>query len=91
MRLDDLVYRLATTLPQHRKKLLFALIGGLVAAYYYNRQTAALKEESEQKELVNGPKKGKNKRVGVNADFFQQLKRLLPVCVPGNFNVIILF
>lgn len=94
MRIDDFVYRLATSLPRHRKKVLFSLIGALVAAYFYNKtcKLAAAKEESSPVVIpAAGADKDKKKncsgagsrRVGVNAAFFNQLKRLLPICVPG--------
>jgi hypothetical protein len=86
MRIDDLVYRLATSLPRHRKKLLFSLLGSLLAAYYYNKscQQAAAKEDKELVVVIPDKKNSsKTKPVGVNAAFYNQLKRLLPICVPG--------
>ena len=89
MRIDDLVYRLATSLPRQRKKLLFSLLGGLLAAYFYNRKLQQVaKEEKEPCLVIPTDKKNASgaKRVGVNAAFYNQLKRLLPICVPGTFN-----
>ena len=87
MRLDELVYHLATNIPRHRKKVLFGLIGSLLAAYFYNKSCQSTAKEDQQSVMIPATEKNKKgsgtRRVGVNAAFYNQLKRLLPVCVPG--------
>lgn len=82
MALDKLLLSIANGVPRHRKKFLIALLGGLLAAYYYNRKNLKLQGECPEK------KEGKNIKgdipiVGVNLAFIQQLKKIIPICIPG--------
>lgn len=79
MAIESALYDLASRVPRHRKKFLFALLGGLVAAYYYNRKNKNLQGECPAKD----EKKNEIPRVGVNLAFIQQLRKLLPICIPG--------
>lgn len=45
-----------------------------------------LKKQFKPKSTSTKPKdndKKKHKKVGVNSDFIEQMKKLLPVCIPG--------
>lgn len=85
MGLDDTIYNLACGVPRHRKKFLFALLSALVAAYYYNRKCLKLKRECPEVRVSEG--RGRRDRhhakVGVNMAFIQQLRKLVPICIPG--------
>ena len=81
MALDKLLLSLANGVPRHRKKFLIALLGGLLAAYYYNRKNMKLQRECPEKKAHKNPKE--SHKVGVNLAFLQQLKKLIPICIPG--------
>lgn len=82
MGFDDFVYLLKCRIPQHRNKFGLALIGALVSAYYYNRKCWKLKNECP--EVARAAEQANDhRRVGVNFQFIQQLRKLLPICVPG--------
>lgn len=86
MALDKLLLSFANGVPRHRKKFLIALLGGLLAAYYYNRNNMKLQRECpEKKEAERNPKE--TPRVGVNLAFIQQLKKIIPICIPGKINL----
>lgn len=95
MAFEQILLNLANRVPRHRKKFLIALLGGLLAAYYYNRKNVKLQKECppEKKEnLVNsGSGSKENLKVGVNLAFIQQLKKIIPICIPGKDKLFILF
>lgn len=41
------------------------------------------KKQTSQQQQQQQQNKKKHKKVGVNAEFFEQMKKLLPICVPG--------
>lgn len=84
MALDNLLLSLANGVPRHRKKFLIALLGGLLAAYYYNRKNMKLQRECPEKKVVGkNSRAGDGPKVGVNLAFIQQLKKIIPICIPG--------
>lgn len=68
-----------STLAQGKKPLTGVLVISLIYAIYKARQQF----KSNIKATLPQPNKKKYKKVGVNAEFFQQMKKLLPICVPG--------
>lgn len=87
MAIENVLYDLASRVPRHRKKFIFALLGGLLAAYYYNRKNKNLQGECPAKD----EKKNEIPKVGVNLAFIQQLRKLLPICIPGITSKLFLF
>lgn len=89
MQLDDLAYNLVMSVPKYRKRLLFVAIGGLMSVYMANKKVIddhISGRAQLERELKRDSRKSSGKptrRVGVNALFFSQLKRILPICVPG--------
>ena len=81
--IEQVLINLASGVPRHRKKFLFALLGGLLAAYYYNRKNLKLQKDCQPVE--KGEKNKESMKVGVNLAFIQQLKKIIPICIPGNF------
>ena len=88
MALESALLNIAGGVPRHRKKFLFALLGGLLAAYYFNRKNKKLQKEcketrpnSTNSNTTNNAANGNN--VGVNLAFIQQLKKIIPICIPG--------
>jgi ATP-binding cassette subfamily D (ALD) protein 3 len=75
-----------STLAQGTKKPLSGvLVVSLIYAIYKAKKQFKLNINRGDK---NSPqqqpnKKKQHKKVGVNADFFEQMKKLLPICVPG--------
>lgn len=82
MALDKLLLSFANGVPRHRKKFLIALLGGLLAAYYYNRNNKKLQRECPPEKKVERNSK-EIPKVGVNLAFIQQLKKIIPICIPG--------
>lgn len=93
MQLDDLAYDLVMSVPKYRKRLLFVAIGGLMSVYMANKKviddhiSGRAQLERQQKRDSRKSSGKPTRRVGVNALFFSQLKRILPICVPGNLNI----
>jgi ATP-binding cassette subfamily D (ALD) protein 3 len=92
MGLDDAVYNAVTAIPRHRRKFALVLVLTLSSLYVLNkrrrealrsveRKTAPLPESAPLDDNNSG--KGSKKRVGVDAQFVAQLRRLLPICIPG--------
>lgn len=81
MALEQVLITLANGVPRHRKKFLFTLLGALLAAYYYNRKNLKLQKECLPVEKVEKSKE--TPKVGVNLAFIQQLKKIIPICIPG--------
>jgi ATP-binding cassette subfamily D (ALD) protein 3 len=78
-----------STLAQGTKK---PLSGILVVSLIY----AIYKAKKQFKLNINGnksspqqqaSKKKQHKKVGVNTEFFEQMKKLLPICVPGKLGL----
>jgi ATP-binding cassette, subfamily D (ALD), member 3 len=84
MGLDDVLYRAVTGIPRHRRKFTLVLVLTLTSLYMMNkRRRETLKSTVKDTiPIADGPE-GKKKRVGVDAQFLSQLKRLLPICIPG--------
>lgn len=78
---DQVLINLVSGVPRHRKKFLFTLLGGLLAAYYYNRKNLKLQKDCQG---VGKKDKESSPKVGVNLAFIQQLKKIIPICIPGN-------
>ena len=86
MAIESVLLNIAGGLPRHRKKFLFALLGGLLAAYYYNRKNKKLQKECKEAEIGQNNLNttgGNSHNVGVNLAFVQQLKKIIPICIPG--------
>lgn len=76
-----------STLGQKSKKPLSGvLVVSLIYAIYKAKKQFTKnivgdnKKQTSQQQQQN---KKKHKKVGVNAEFFEQMKKLLPICVPG--------
>lgn len=83
---------LSRSLPKHRKKVIFTLLGGLLAAYFYHRKSKNLARECpETAKTETSTKSHREAKVGVNLAFVQQLKKLIPICIPGNERVFVLY
>jgi ATP-binding cassette, subfamily D (ALD), member 3 len=84
MGLDDVLYRAVTGIPRHRRKFTLVLVLTLTSLYMMNKRRRETLKTAIKDPFANidGPD-GKKKRVGVDAQFFSQLKRLLPICIPG--------
>lgn len=84
MAFEQVLLNLANGVPRHRKKFIIALLGGLLAAYYYKRKSVKLQKEcppAKKSEDHHAIKDGS--KVGVNLAFVQQLKKIIPICIPG--------
>lgn len=68
-----------STLGQGKKPLTGVLVISLIYAVHKARQQF----KNNIKASLPQPSKKKYKKVGVNAEFFEQMKKLLPICVPG--------
>ena len=88
MALENVLLNLANGVPRHRKKFLFTLLGGLLAAYYYNRNNKKLQKECA---ATKDERKNEIHKVGVNLAFIQQLKKIIPICIPGRDVFIFIF
>lgn len=87
VQLDEAAFRLVMSIPQHRKKYLFLLAMSLVSFYVARRKlrrSAAGGGNPVSEAIMMGRKKAQgHKRVGVDAQFVSQLRKILPICVPG--------
>ncbi|GAA5804387.1 hypothetical protein HPULCUR_009876 [Helicostylum pulchrum] len=72
-----------STLAKGKKPLSGILVISLIYAVHKARQQFKSKISSSTQQQ---PNKKKHKKVGVNAEFFEQMKKLLPICVPGVFS-----
>ncbi|KAI9248117.1 ABC transporter transmembrane region 2-domain-containing protein [Helicostylum pulchrum] len=72
-----------STLAKGKKPLSGILVISLIYAVHRARQQFKSKISSSTQQQ---PNKKKHKKVGVNAEFFEQMKKLLPICVPGVFS-----
>lgn len=86
--MDEVVYDFIVGLPQQRTRSVLILAASLTAAYIIDRKRRELLKfkappdlTARERQQLSGQRSGA--KVGVNAHFFAQLKRILPVCVPG--------
>ncbi|KAI8074343.1 ABC transporter transmembrane region 2-domain-containing protein [Gilbertella persicaria] len=73
-----------------KKPLSGVLVISLVYAVYKARKQFKLNIQGSDKKKQPQQNKKKHKRVGVNADFFEQMKKLLPICIPESGLLIVL-
>ena len=85
--MDDAVYRVITQLPQHKKKLALTLALALVSLWAANRRKLIKNPLRFTPPALNEHrKKMVPKRVGVDARFLEQFRRILPICIPGSID-----
>lgn len=75
-----------STLGHNSKKPLSGvLVVSLIYAIYKAKKqfTKNIAGDSSNKKQSSQQAKKKHKKVGVNAEFIEQMKKLLPICVPG--------
>jgi ATP-binding cassette subfamily D (ALD) protein 3 len=82
VQLDEAAYRLVMSVPAHRKKYLLLLAMTVVSAYFARRKLAGRTAWTPVRDLMERRGKG-HKKVGVDAEFLAQLRKILPICVPG--------
>ena len=88
MQLDDFVYNLVMSIPKYRKRLLIVSIGTLMSLYMRNKRAmdgciSGIVGRDHASSKESGRRASKSHRVGVNALFFSQLRKIIPVCIPG--------
>ena len=86
MGLDEFVYNSVMAIPRHRRKFTMLLVLSLTSMYMLNKhRKEAMRTATRGVDLTKGGLDAgqKKKRVGVDAQFLSQLKRLLPICIPG--------
>lgn len=71
-----------STLTNGKKPLSGVLVISLIYAVYKAKQQFKINLATKTSSTQQHQKK-KHKKVGVNAEFFEQMKKLLPICVPG--------
>lgn len=59
------------------------LSGLLVVSLIYAIHKARVQYKTKMPTTGSVQNKKKHKKVGVNAEFIKQMKKLLPICVPG--------
>lgn len=85
--MDEAAYKFVTAIPRHRKKFFLLIISTAVGAFYVRQELK--KRFSHHSSAVEKllEKKARNtqqaKKVGVDAQFLAQLRKILPVCIPG--------
>ncbi|OBZ84181.1 ATP-binding cassette sub-family D member 3 [Choanephora cucurbitarum] len=67
-----------------KKPLSGVLVISLVYAIYKARKQFKLNIQGSNKNANVQQNKKKHRKVGVNADFFEQMKKLLPICIPAS-------
>jgi ATP-binding cassette subfamily D (ALD) protein 3 len=72
-----------STLSQGKKPLSGVLVVSLIYAIYKAKKQFKINVTSTTSTPSQQSNKKKYKKVGVNAEFFEQMKKLLPICVPG--------
>lgn len=85
MGLDDVLYSSVMAIPRHRRKFTLLLVMSLTSVYMLNKRRRDALQTATQDLSIAKPdvESQKKKRVGVDAQFLSQLKRLLPICIPG--------
>jgi ATP-binding cassette subfamily D (ALD) protein 3 len=82
--MDKAVYDFVTTLPQHRTRTVLLLAASLTSAYVIDKKRRELLKFKAPPDLTASQRKQlSGKRVGVDRQFLNQLRRILPVCIPG--------
>jgi ATP-binding cassette subfamily D (ALD) protein 3 len=82
--MDKAVYDFVISLPRHRTRTVLLLAAALTSAYILDRKRREFLKFKAPPDLTNAQKQQlSGKRVGVNAHFVQQLKKILPICIPG--------
>jgi ATP-binding cassette subfamily D (ALD) protein 3 len=66
-----------------KKPLSGVLVVSLIYAIYKAKKQFKINVTKSTASQAQQQKKT-YKKVGVNAEFFEQMKKLLPICVPGN-------
>jgi ATP-binding cassette subfamily D (ALD) protein 3 len=64
------------------KPLSGVLVLSLIYAIYKAKQQYKVKDTKP----AAAKKKSQNQKVGVNSEFIEQMKKLLPICIPGVFS-----
>jgi ATP-binding cassette subfamily D (ALD) protein 3 len=67
-----------------RQKVGKPLSGVLVLSLIYAIYKA--KQQYKVKDTKSAAAKKKSQKVGVNSEFIEQMKKLLPICIPGVFS-----
>lgn len=83
--LDDAVYNFVTAIPKHRRKL--AVITAVALSSIYAANKRHLLKHPLRANIPANPSERRriSRKVGVDAQFMAQLRRLLPICIPGSF------
>lgn len=84
--LDDAAVDLIMSIPKHRKKYLFILALALVSVYVLRRKISSHRSGGKnpiQELLEKKARAATHRRVGVDAQFVSQLRKIIPICVPG--------
>ncbi|CAH1763241.1 6692_t:CDS:10 [Entrophospora sp. SA101] len=70
-----------------KKKPILFITGGVVLLYILNQYAENEKKRQEARAaraaLTHDYRNKRNKKVGVDARFFAQIRKLLPICIPG--------
>ncbi len=71
------------------KKRSVLLVGGVVTVYII-KQYIEQEKKKQATHAANGQdnRNRKQKRVGVDARFLAQIKKLLPICIPGKLLIV---
>ncbi len=82
------MYNLVMMLPKYRKRALFIVIGSLMSLYMANKKYIddRITGKAQLERRLKRENKSSNyrgQRVGVNELFLSQLKKIMPICVPG--------
>ena len=84
VQLDEAAYRLVMSVPEHRKKYIFLLAMSAVSYYVARRKLASRRPASNPVvAMLERRRADRHKKVGVDAQFLSQLKKILPICVPS--------
>lgn len=82
--LDETAYQLVTSVPRHRKKYMLLLAMAVASVYYAKRRLKGkLSGQTAGQALLERKGRQGHKRVGVDAQFMAQLRKIIPICVPG--------
>lgn len=82
--MDKAVYDFVTTLPQHRTRTVLLLVASLTSAYILDKKRRELLRFKAPPDLTAAQRQQlSGRKVGVDRQFLKQLKRILPVCIPG--------
>lgn len=76
-----------SSLTNGKKPISGVLVVSLIYAIYKARQQFKINVGANKPTSTQQQQKKKHRKVGVNAEFFEQMKKLLPICIPGNESV----